>query len=154
MLDIVQDKKSNLYFLHPELVNRIRGLVIEMSNLGHVIDIVQGYRSFEEQNKLFLKRPKVTNAKGGFSWHNYGLAVDFAFRDKNGKINFSESNPWDKMGEIGIKNGLEWGGDWVKFKDRPHFQITGKLSIRNALRLYQQGGIGLVWNEVNKLLGI
>ncbi|MFX6907595.1 M15 family metallopeptidase, partial [Acinetobacter baumannii] len=32
--------------------------------------IISGTRTYDEQNALFAKRPKVTNAKGGQSNHN------------------------------------------------------------------------------------
>lgn len=31
---------------------------------------------------------------------------------------------WERLGEIGRALGLEWGGDWDGWKDRPHFQLT------------------------------
>lgn len=42
-----------------------------------------GFRSFAEQDKLYAQgrtnksKPIVTNARGGYSAHNYGLAIDF-----------------------------------------------------------------------------
>lgn len=30
---------------------------------------------------------------------------------------------WDEMGAMGHALGLQWGGDWSTFKDRPHFQL-------------------------------
>ena len=53
------------------------------------------YRSPEEQDLLFKQRPKVTNAKGWQSIHNYGLAFDVVIlydKDKNGTF---ESASWD-----------------------------------------------------------
>ena len=41
------------------------------------IRVVQGLRTIEEQNALYNQRPRVTKAKGGQSYHNYGLAIDF-----------------------------------------------------------------------------
>jgi peptidoglycan LD-endopeptidase CwlK len=47
---------------------------------GIVVKLVCGYRSFEEQNRLYaFGRTKpgciVTNARGGYSWHNFGLGA-------------------------------------------------------------------------------
>ena len=47
------------------------------------------YRTIEQQNELYNKVPKVTNAKGGQSIHNYGLAFDIVLlydKDLNGKF--------------------------------------------------------------------
>jgi peptidoglycan L-alanyl-D-glutamate endopeptidase CwlK len=101
------------------------------------------YRSNKEQDALYAKRPKVTNAKGGESYHNYGLAIDIVLlKDKNGDGTFEtaswETNvdfdgdgvaDWMEVVKIFKSYGWEWGGDW-KFTDMPHFQKTYGLSIK------------------------
>lgn len=88
------------------------------------------YRSPAEQDALFNQRPKVTNAKGWQSIHNYGLAFDVVIlydKDNNGTF---ESVSWD-VNDVNFKavvkyftgKGWEWGGSW-KFVDPPHFQMT------------------------------
>ena len=111
-----------------------------MKELGMPIVRVSGFRSFEEQNKLYNKRPKVTNAKGGESFHNYGVAVDYAFL-VNGKPSWAESNDWDSLGQLGEMLGFEWGGVWKSFKDRPHFQMKRGYSLKD----FQKGKID--WNK-------
>lgn len=138
--------------LNPKFNNLLRAFIIQANREGLDVDVHMDYRSVDKQNELFAQgRTKpgkvVTNARGGLSWHNYGLAADVVFK-KNGKWSWSEEHDWKKLGEIGKKCGLEWGGDW-KRPDRPHFQYTNGLSIRTALRLYNQGGLALVWHEVN-----
>ena len=92
-------------------------------------------RTIQEQNDLYaLGRTKpgniVTNAKGGQSYHNWGLAIDIVLlydKDSNGTF---EVASWDvnddfmKVVNHFKKCGWEWGGDWKKFKDTPHFQKT------------------------------
>lgn len=87
------------------------------------------YRSPEEQLELYaIGRTKpgtiVTQLKSG-SKHNTNpaRAFDIAFQ-KDGKL------VWDKKHFIrfasvikSINPAIEWGGDWKKFKDYPHFQI-------------------------------
>jgi peptidoglycan L-alanyl-D-glutamate endopeptidase CwlK len=79
----------------------------------------------------------VTNTKGGESYHNYGLAVDFALKtafvnviwdmkydgNKNGK------SDWKEVVELAKGLGLEWGGDWTQFKDYPHVQMGFCLTL-------------------------
>lgn len=86
------------------------------------------YRSNAEQDLLFKQKPKVTNAKGGQSIHNYGLAFDIVLlydKDNNGTF---ESASWTndinfkKVVDYFTNKGWEWGGNW-KFKDTPHFQM-------------------------------
>lgn len=93
--------------------------------------VTEGFRSFAKQQELYEQgRSKagliVTNAKAGYSFHNYGIAFDVAFKKGN---TISWDGDWDLVGKIGKSFGLEWGGDWVSFKDRPHFQFTKGKSI-------------------------
>jgi len=70
----------------------------------------------------------VTNAKGGQSIHNYGLAFDIVILfDLDGNGTF-ETASWkqDKYFKLVVNffksKGYTWGGDWNSFKDNPHFQ--------------------------------
>jgi peptidoglycan L-alanyl-D-glutamate endopeptidase CwlK len=48
----------------------------------------------------------------------------------NGKPIWNKKDPiWQKIGEIGKSCGLEWAGDWVTFKEYPHFQYTGGMTL-------------------------
>lgn len=86
-----------------------------------------GFRSIKEQNALYAlgrtKRGKiVTYAKGGESKHNHGRAVDFAFLDKAGNIDW-DIKLFKKLGVAAKLRGLNWGGDWKKFQDNPHLEL-------------------------------
>lgn len=83
------------------------------------------YRSNEEQNILFSKRPKVTNAKAGQSPHNFNpsFAFDIGFIGVNKQMDWSPKY-FKLFAEI-IKQYspiISWGGDWSSFKDAPHFE--------------------------------
>ena len=67
-----------------------------------------------------------TNARGGYSWRNFGFAADYAFVI-NGKVTWN--GPWDVFGKLAKQCGLEWGGGWKTFKDRPHVQWTGGRTL-------------------------
>jgi peptidoglycan L-alanyl-D-glutamate endopeptidase CwlK len=88
------------------------------------------YRSPAEQHALFLQRPKVTNADAWQSMHNSGLAFDIVLLyDDNGDGKFERASwiideHWNKVVEYFKGKGYEWGGDFKKFKDAPHFQKT------------------------------
>ncbi len=98
-------------------------------------------RTNQEQNDLYAigrTKPgkKVTNAKGGQSYHNYGMAVDIvliidgktASWDTKGDFDNDGKSDWQEVVAIFKRYGWEWGGDW-KFTDYPHFQKTFGLSI-------------------------
>jgi peptidoglycan LD-endopeptidase CwlK len=109
---------------------------------NYKMGITEGYRSKEEQDALYAKGRTaagsiVTNAKGGQSMHNYGLAIDFALFTADGKKAFWDIKvdsdkdgkaDWMEVVEEGKKLGFEWGGDWKTFKDYPHFQMLGGLT--------------------------
>lgn len=85
-------------------------------------------RTNAEQHALFLQRPKVTNADAGQSIHNYGLAFDIVLLyDKDNNETFEtasweQNKYWMQVVNYFKSKGWEWGGDWKKFKDAPHFQ--------------------------------
>ena len=138
--------------LHPTLQKKLEALIAEMKLKGHEVAIHSGYRSFAEQQKLYNQGrstpgKRVTNAKPGQSYHNFGLAADIVFKD-GGKWSWAENKPWKLLGEVGKKLGLTWGGDFVTLKDRPHFQHTGGLSLSMLNTLYHKGGIPEVWKNI------
>ncbi|MFT3897348.1 MAG: RHS repeat-associated core domain-containing protein [Thermomonas sp.] len=101
--------------------------------MGITLRVYQGFRTYAEQNKLYAKGrfgnpgPRVTNARGGESFHNFGLAIDLV------KLNGDGSVSWDidykAISEIGKANGFEWGGNFQSIKDLDHFQMTFDLSL-------------------------
>lgn len=137
---------------HPELLKRTDALIAEVLKKGWVVDRHSGYRSFEEQLALYNKGRKtpgkvITNAKPGQSFHNFGLAEDIVFKIL-GKWSWDLKLPWNDLGKIGKKLGLEWGGDWKNIKDLPHFQYTNGLKLDKLNALYKQGGLEKVWEAV------
>ena len=54
--------------------------------------------------------------------HMSGRAADFV-PVKDGKYWWNAPREvWERMGEIGEKNGLQWGGRWKDLEDCPHFE--------------------------------
>ena len=114
-------------------------VVAEMKRIGNPVRINQGFRSFSEQNKLYNQGRTtpgliVTNAKGGESVHQWGVAVDFVFI----KEGYNASNKlWNTLAKVGKKHCFEWGGDWETFIDRPHFQMTKGFTLKQ----FQEGKV-------------
>jgi len=141
--------------LNPLLVEKVCNLLEACAAANMRVGVHKGYRSVKEQDRLYAigrttqrNDKKVTNARGGQSWHNFGLAVDVVFMDDKG-WSWAEKYNWKKLGILGKKCGLSWGGDWKKLVDRPHFQLTGDLSIGEAYRIEKLHGIESVWARVN-----
>lgn len=121
--------------LTPKTQELCKKLVTECEKKGIKIKILDTYRSNAEQDMLYAKGrttpgAKVTNAKGGQSFHNYKIAFDFCILDVKGGILW-DSPKYDAVGEIGAKLGLTWGGNFHSIKDRPHFQNDddGKITL-------------------------
>src|SRR5690606_35479001 len=110
---------------------------------GIRLRFAQGLRTIAEQDALYAQgRTKpgsiVTNAKGGQSVHNYGLAFDIVIlydKDKNGTfetaswsrtedLDKNKKADWMEVVEYFKSKGWNWGGDWRSFKDYPHFEKT------------------------------
>lgn len=107
---------------------------------GIKICIVQGLRSIAEQNALYAQGrtkpgPIVTNARGGQSYHNYGLALDYCLLDDCGNLVWNEKLPaWTRVAEIGKSLGFSWGGDWTgSLIDYPHLEMSFGLCISDLL---------------------
>lgn len=119
--------------LHPKVQNLCNTLILACRNQGIDILITSTYRDVESQNALYaqgrtLPGKKVTNAKGGQSFHNYKVAFDFVPL-VNGKPNWNDKTLFTKIGEIGESIGLEWAGRWKKFPELAHFQYTAGLTL-------------------------
>lgn len=135
--------------LHPFIKISVMELLSACYAKNVPIRIVQGFRTIEEQNALYsqgrtLPGKIITNAKGGDSWHNYGLAIDFCLLRSGNEISWNREEDadhdgqkdWHEVVDLFIAKGFEWGGNWTSFPDYPHFQKTMGLTIRKAKELY------------------
>lgn len=135
--------ERNIATLHPQIRQKVR-LLLKQLYIDHKIHFVitEAYRSIAYQDGLFAQgrtKPgkKVTNAKGGKSYHNYGLAVDI-YPVNNGVIDINDADTLIKVSSTGKKLGFEWGGDWKTNKDYPHFQITFGKSVGELYKLTKE----------------
>jgi len=143
--------QNRLTKVHPRLAKGVTAIIDALAAQGITIEVVQGLRTFAEQDALFAQgRTKpgqvVTQARGGQSNHNYGLAVDLCpFVD--GKPQWNDNQGFIRIGAEAVKQGLQWGGDWKKFIDKPHVQIGG-LTVAQCSALFKKGGLESVWANV------
>lgn len=127
--------------LHPTVRAEMLKIVAEcdLALTGKAkVRITQGLRTFKEQDDLYAigrTKPgkKVTHAKGGQSVHNYGFAVDICLIIDGKTASWDTVKDWDndqiadwyECVKIFAKFGWDWGGNWKKFKDLPHFDKRG-----------------------------
>ena len=137
--------------LHPKFADALSAMLTEAKARGLSVAMHMGLRTPEQQDALYAKGRTVpgsivTNAKGYESWHCLGLAADIVFKDEKGNWTWSDKCDWDALGQVGKLFGLSWGGDWSRFPDLPHFQMTGKIpSIKEAQKILFEKGIDAVW---------
>jgi peptidoglycan LD-endopeptidase CwlK len=125
--ELVRRSRPKLTGLRPEIQPLIEGLLVAAFEQGIALIVTDGFRSVAEQDRLFAQGrtapgPIVTGARGGSSWHNYGLAADVALL-VNGRPTWpNDLALWSRIGALGKALGLRWGGDFPT-PDRPHFEL-------------------------------
>lgn len=143
--------------LHPLLSKKVYAMDEALAPQGIIIRVTQGLRTVAQQDALYaqgrsLPGKIVTNAKGGYSAHNFGYAVDLipGLRSvDNWTPNWnSSSDDFKIMAKAGIDQGLVWGGAWHSIIDPPHFQLLDfPVTPTDSMRIaYKKGGLQAVWN--------
>lgn len=151
--------EARLEEVHPKLATQVRSMAEMLEAENITIRVVQSIRSWSEQQALWQEgrdadgnvvdaKAVVTNAKPGYSYHNFGLAVDVAPFD-TGIPDWNSSHPaWLRIVSVGESVGLFAGAEFRTFPDFPHFQMTGRLPVSpdDAVRAaYETGGMEAIW---------
>ena len=134
--------EANIKTLVPAAQAKAREFMAACLAAGISLKIIGGTRTYEEQNALYEQGrtksgPIVTNARGGYSWHNFGIAWDIGIFQSGRYLD--ESPLYAKAGAIGKSLGLEWGGDWKSIQDEPHFQIKLGLTLADCRERVAKG---------------
>ena len=136
--------------LLPHVRPYARALYFKARDNGIAINIISGTRTYAEQDALYAQGRTsagdiVTNARGGHSNHNFGIAFDIGVFSGNRYL--PESPLYKAVGALGMELGLEWGGNWKTIVDQPHFQLrpawagdmTDRAMLAELRRRTQQG---------------
>jgi len=134
--------------LHPKIRQMVINFINDAQDRGYKLRVASGLRTFKEQEVLYAKgRPngrKVSNARPGTSFHNYGLAVDVVeigpTKGMDGYKKGYDKTRWDEIGKIGKEHGFFWGGDFKSLSDKPHFEFNDgkKIKIRGPQGLLEK----------------
>lgn len=121
--------------LHPHVAKLCRQFVSACKVQGVDVLITSTLRDYECQDALYAQgrtKPgkRVTNARGGYSFHNFGLAFDFV-PIVAGKARWNDTATFRRCGLIAESLGLEWAGRWVTFRELAHCQWTGGLTLKD-----------------------
>ena len=145
--------------LHLPAQKAARRCLKAMLAAGFAARILSGTRTYAEQNDLYaigrtkqLNKSKVTNARGGQSNHNFGIAWDLALwvdgyydgrkkpRDK--ALEAKAEQQYVDASAVALGLGipkLEWGGNWSSFQDKPHYQLNLGLSLADLRTKLRDG---------------
>ena len=152
-MDVVSEQR--LSEVYPGLATLVREMAAQLEAEGIDIRVTQSLRTVAEQEALYAEgrtQPGsiVTDARAGYSWHNFGLAVDVAPLTPQG-VDWNTSHPvWIHIVDVGVHCGLVAGAEFRTFPDWPHFQLTGRFPVTpddEARLILANRGIGAVWQE-------
>jgi len=162
--------EQRLSQVHPALAAKI--VKLDSQLLVSTLIVSQGLRTSDEQRALYEQgrselyvvndlRKKVgwaaiteddnivvTAAAPGYSWHEFGLAVDVVPQSEDGSLDWNANHPiWREIITKGEALGLVSGNAW---NDTPHFQMTGTLPVTpdDLVRsTFAAGGMQAVWQK-------
>lgn len=121
----------NMQGIHPDL-RKVLDRALQEAPFPFVV--IEGLRTLERQRELVrIGASKTLNSR-----HLTGHAVDLVPSvdiNSDGKVSTEEMFSWPiyiklapSIKAAALKEGvdLEWGGDWKKFRDGPHWQLNAK----------------------------
>jgi hypothetical protein len=113
--------------LHPYFRDKVQQLISICRSKGIELAFVETYRTHAKQAEYKGMGKKYTRSGAGKSKHQYGLAVDVVPVIGDSAV---WHNPvlWKKVGAVGERLGLRWGGRWRRPYDPGHFEWTSGLN--------------------------
>jgi len=130
-------------YLHLELQSIAKTFLAECEKAGLNVLITETFRMKIEQDTLYAKGRTaagsiVTNCQYPYSPHCWGVAFDFCRNVKGWEYDDSDGF-FEKVGAIGKRLGLFWGGDFKSFTDKPHLELQKYLpnnSVKTLIAKY------------------
>lgn len=144
-----QRSEKNIATLHIKAQKLAREFMARATTGSLTVKIISGNRTYAEQNALYRKGrfgnpgPRVTNARGGESNHNFAIAWDIGLFQADGTYlagnTDDELREYERVFDRVSQQPLEWGGNWKKFKDRPHYQVPTGKDVATVRALFEAG---------------
>jgi hypothetical protein len=117
----------DLSALHPFFRDKVLELISICRSKGIELAVVETYRTVAKQNEYKQLGKIYTRSAGGRSKHQYGLAVDVV-PVIDSVASWHNEAVWKKVGLVGEKLGLRWGGRWRHPYDPGHFEWSGGVT--------------------------
>lgn len=145
---------------YPPFFERLEALLDDAMEQRRAYWCVDLFRTYERSDALYAQGrttpgPIVTNARGGQSAHNFGIAADLVldgYLDRAGLQPDYRPASYELIGLLAPKHGLVWGGSW-RFRDLPHVQIPGFVTAAELDPLRQAfagGGLRAAWAYLDR----
>jgi peptidoglycan L-alanyl-D-glutamate endopeptidase CwlK len=122
------DERTRFYFdkLHPKFRPLVAKWFSKIEDNGMNVYVTSGYRTFEEQ--IILHNQNSSNARPGYSYHNFGLAVDVNIM-RNGVIILRKSDSCEKwkqsfVPKLANDSGIRWKCNFGSYHDPVHFDFV------------------------------
>ncbi len=140
--------ESNITTLIPKAQIEARKFLKIATDHNLDIRILSGTRTYDEQNCLYghgrngNKEPIITNARGGQSNHNFGIAWDIGVFENGNYVD--KDSPYRSFAAtvLPLMDAIEWGGNWISFKDYPHYQLKPVSENETVIRgLFEAGNV-------------
>ena len=112
---------SDVDILYPPFCCSVIRIFAAARSENLTICVYETYRSQERQLELFNNGATKLKKNG---MHHFGVAADLVFVDAQNNPRWDAKYNWARLGVIGQGLGLEWGGSWSSFVDKPHFQLV------------------------------
>jgi len=146
-LEISQKRYRSLDFVYPELKDSVLKVLDDLKDKIPGIAVFESLRMAKRQDYLYslgreLPGNIVTEAKGWESWHQYGLAVDFAvLKDKQWSWDFDTRLLRYSLRSHNLET-ISW--------EASHAQLTRGLSIKEAKEIHLTKSFTGVWAKVEE----
>lgn len=141
--------ETAIYSLIPKVQALARRFIERLGFAMGRVRIASGTRTYSEQDALWAigrgtsGAATVTNARGGESRHNFGIAFDIALFDEQGRYIDKDVEPYKAAAlytaDLRTAGGLAWGGDWKLFPDWPHYELALPLSTKELRERFEAG---------------
>ena len=115
--------RSRLIGVHPDLVKVIER-AIQLTPIDFTV--IEGLRTYAKQQKLVAQGASKTMRSRHLTGHAVDIAPFVAGEIRWDWPLYKKLAPAVKQAakEVGVP--IEWGGDWLTFKDGPHWQLPWK----------------------------
>ena len=149
--------EANLATLDPRVQVQFREFIAYAKDVADDfldcdVKLISGHRTWKEQDALYAQgrtKPgrKVTNARGGQSNHNFGIAGDLGIFRRGDYLDDNAARAdaafcdriYRHLAKKAEAFGLEAGYNW-RTSDPPHFEVATGLTLAQKRAKYEKYG--------------